>query len=93
MHGGFPVSRKRLTPSPFLCKMADMTKKRNPLKLYLKQQGIKQVDFAALVARRSGEPIDPSTICRWLNGSRKPDRFWSREIEKATKGAVARGDW
>jgi hypothetical protein len=68
-------------------------KNKNPLKKYLKKHELSQIEFGRLLEKVSGESPSRSTVCRWLSGERRPDRFWRREIERTTKKEISRGDW
>ncbi|MBS1725051.1 MAG: helix-turn-helix transcriptional regulator [Armatimonadetes bacterium] len=54
---------------------------------YLKSKGIRPTDFAASLS------VPPSTVARWLKGSRKPRLEFLLRIQAITKGAVKPSDF
>jgi hypothetical protein len=70
-----------------------MTKKRNPLRSYLRNKKLSQADFVRLLYKRTANVFDRSAVSRWVSGDRVPDRYSRMVIEKATGGKVKAAVW
>lgn len=68
-------------------------KHKTRLSTYLDRNDISQAEFAQLLSKETGRPVDAAMVSRWVNGICTPSLAWRHIIDELTHEAVAERDW